>query len=488
MPLCRLLSFACLLLIACCSLCLGQDTTCGIIWDEPIILSDTTRDAHSPKIALSGDDTVHITWVNGGFSNIRLPYVLSTNGGVVFSNRMELLADSINYPGRASWTQIISSGSNVYVFFIGSTAGNTPIRMLKSTNRGVDWIGPLNISSDTTGIIQSVGIQGDTIAIIYPGPFSERRILRSSDGGASWTRSENPVNVNSGIAIGSHAIHLLQLEDTTGDTEYRRSSDLGDTWSPRTFLSTLDGFSSGDPAIAANGSFVMTAWLDIKYGCIGLAGCSIIGRIGFADRETTMFYPERVLTDFPAGYDPSLSVRGNRMGAAWPMDREQHPRAQVRVSYDTTWCSTFDPSTGIATRGVIAVRVAISSKAVHVVWEASQAPSPSTFRIFYRRGRFIETAVHDNQEIPLASLSLRQNYPNPFNPSTTIAYALNRREFVRLAIHDVLGREVAILLEEYKEPGEHNVTWEAEGMPAGVYYYRLMAGSGTQIRKAILLR
>ncbi|HUV37021.1 MAG TPA: T9SS type A sorting domain-containing protein [Patescibacteria group bacterium] len=87
-----------------------------------------------------------------------------------------------------------------------------------------------------------------------------------------------------------------------------------------------------------------------------------------------------------------------------------------------------------------------------------------------------------------ASVRLHQNVPNPFNPATTIAYTLLEAAHVNLAVYDVRGREVAVLVDDYRPEGEHGVTWNAAGMPSGIYFCRLTAGGFTVTRKMCLLR
>ena len=84
--------------------------------------------------------------------------------------------------------------------------------------------------------------------------------------------------------------------------------------------------------------------------------------------------------------------------------------------------------------------------------------------------------------------SLGQNYPNPFNPTTVISYQLPAASDVRLVVYDVLGREVAVLVNERKTPGSYEVKFDGSGLTSGVYLYRLTAGSFVQTRKLLLLR
>jgi hypothetical protein len=86
------------------------------------------------------------------------------------------------------------------------------------------------------------------------------------------------------------------------------------------------------------------------------------------------------------------------------------------------------------------------------------------------------------------SFSLRQNYPNPFNPSTTIGFSLKTGGLVSLKIYNLLGSEVATLVSARLSPGLHEVTWNAQGLPSGVYYCRLLSGDDVEIRKLVLLR
>lgn len=83
---------------------------------------------------------------------------------------------------------------------------------------------------------------------------------------------------------------------------------------------------------------------------------------------------------------------------------------------------------------------------------------------------------------------LYQNYPNPFNPMTVIRFSLPRRENVTLEVFDVLGRDVAMLVNEQMDAGEHSVVFDASGLTGGVYFYRLQAGKFVSLKKMVLIR
>jgi hypothetical protein len=84
--------------------------------------------------------------------------------------------------------------------------------------------------------------------------------------------------------------------------------------------------------------------------------------------------------------------------------------------------------------------------------------------------------------------ALAQNYPNPFNPMTTISYAIGQASLVTLKVFDILGREVATLVNEVRAPGTYRAVWDAANYPSGVYTYRIVAGKFTDTRKMELIR
>ena len=94
----------------------------------------------------------------------------------------------------------------------------------------------------------------------------------------------------------------------------------------------------------------------------------------------------------------------------------------------------------------------------------------------------------DEISITPTNFELRQNYPNPFNPTTSIEYSLPSNEYVSLKVYDILGNEVASLVDEQKTAGTYKVSFNASNLSSGVYLYKLLTGSNTQIKKMILLR
>ncbi len=91
-------------------------------------------------------------------------------------------------------------------------------------------------------------------------------------------------------------------------------------------------------------------------------------------------------------------------------------------------------------------------------------------------------------EYTLYKFTLHQNYPNPFNPITVIRYQLSNNSEVTLKVYDVLGNEVATLVNEYKTAGGYEAEFDASNLPSGTYFYRLQAGEYTETKKLILIK
>jgi type IX secretion system substrate protein len=113
--------------------------------------------------------------------------------------------------------------------------------------------------------------------------------------------------------------------------------------------------------------------------------------------------------------------------------------------------------------------------------------------------------VMDNStELP-TKFSLSQNYPNPFNPTTTIKYSIpsfthplipsregkersDRGVLVKLIIYNILGREVAVLVNKKQNPGNYEVLWDATEFSSGVYFYQLLTNDFQQTKKLLLIK
>jgi hypothetical protein len=140
--------------------------------------------------------------------------------------------------------------------------------------------------------------------------------------------------------------------------------------------------------------------------------------------------------------------------------------------------------------------VSLAARKILYVWEDNRRARG--WDIYGKFSTFVWdplVSVAEAQAARPGQIVLEQNYPNPFNPRTVIEYTVGGARGqgsgvsnVKLVIYDLLGREVAVLVDERKEPGSYEVQFDAKGLASGVYLYRLTAGSFVQTRKMLLVQ
>ncbi|MBK7632777.1 MAG: T9SS type A sorting domain-containing protein [Ignavibacteriales bacterium] len=146
-------------------------------------------------------------------------------------------------------------------------------------------------------------------------------------------------------------------------------------------------------------------------------------------------------------------------------------------SVPAAFAVTFDPATfpNFPDSGYFNLTFTISSNSLDY-WRIDTLVYVQTY-----------TDVEDELSRPL-TFNLEQNFPNPFNPVTTIKYQIPHRSNVSLKIYDIIGNEVADLINEEQEVGFYNIDFDASKFSSGVYFYRIQAGDFVQTRKMILLK
>ncbi len=102
-------------------------------------------------------------------------------------------------------------------------------------------------------------------------------------------------------------------------------------------------------------------------------------------------------------------------------------------------------------------------------------------------GGIVDVKEIANNQVP-TSYELLQNYPNPFNPSTKIEYSIPEESFVQLKVYNLIGQEVATLVNQHQKAGTYRADFDAEGMQSGIYIARLTSNSFTRSVKMTLLK
>lgn len=147
---------------------------------------------------------------------------------------------------------------------------------------------------------------------------------------------------------------------------------------------------------------------------------------------------------------------------------------------------TFEDTNSVRLKTEFSVRQGLGGI---MIWELSQD-------LYDGRQPLLETIANATREltgvqaspITVRSFRLYDNYPNPFNPTTAIRYRLPAVSYVTLKVYDVLGRQVAVLVNARQNPGTYAATFDGIGLASGVYFYRLEAGANAAVGKMVLLK
>jgi hypothetical protein len=390
----------------------AQDTSCGIVWYPPIQISPGIAgvDESVPSIAVQGD-TVHITWA---FTSQKAPYRRSVDGGRTFEPVRELAPDSSVETYKCF---VEATPTAVYGFWV--TLPQEIGYVVHSSDRGVTWSQPKVVATSLGDWPSHASIQ-DTAAVILSRYSAPRQLAHSTDHGGTWNVvGADIIGNDPKIAMTPGAVHMVRgwVFDSAGVwsefvAQYRKSTDLGETWSDSVNLSSMNT-TAYDATIAADGlgdsAMAFAAWRDTKYGCRTIVGCGVLGRRSVTSGNT--FLPEDRFDEVPSGYSPVTAVHGTMMAVAWKDDLPGGG-GLVRVSMQggSTWCPPYRVGEGYITA------LAVTETSIHVAWFELIGGSTGHFRVFYRRGVLLPTSVKEEPRIPPAFTSLSQNYPNPFNP------------------------------------------------------------------------
>jgi hypothetical protein len=178
----------------------------------------------------------------------------------------------------------------------------------------------------------------------------------------------------------------------------------------------------------------------------------------------------------------------------WNDDRDGNDEIYYKNSINggNTWSS--DTRLTNSTGDSYSSSVAVSGTVVHVVWNDNR---DGNFEIYYKRNPTGNAVAINNisTEIP-SSYSLSQNYPNPFNPTTNVQFSIPqpvilsaaKNLFVTLKIYDILGKEVATLVNEILQAGTYEVKFDGSTLNSGVYFYKLQTGDFVDVKKMILIK
>ncbi|MBK8553656.1 MAG: T9SS type A sorting domain-containing protein [Ignavibacteria bacterium] len=455
-----------------------------------------------------------------------------------------------NDPVSGAWTER-SSGTTSNINYL-KTVGRTDTAVtfgvgdngaiIRSLNRGFNWT---VLNSSVTGNLRSIDFTGsnlnDVIAIGESG-----LIIKSTDLGETWTPINSGVSKNLNSIYSASFFSILIAGD---DGTILRSSDGGMNWENRSladsvtdlnkiglmgqwFFGNILGIAGDDGRLYRSTNFLF--WDSIYTGI---------------NADLFDFSFKNASSGYLCGADGTIIYTTNG-GAEWYDDlflqsiTDEDIRATIMIN-DTVAAGAAGNKIFIAHANEILLPVeltsftsTVSKNNVTLRWTTGNELNNSGFHIERRHTgedwinagfnkgngtttelssyeftdknlrsgkynyRLKQTDFNGNyeyfdliNEINIGSpekFSLMQNYPNPFNPSTKIAFDLPYESEIRLAVYDMTGKEIAVLINQNLTAGFYEYQWDASGISSGTYFYRLFSNSGgiknTEVKKMMLIR
>ncbi|HEY5536895.1 MAG TPA: T9SS type A sorting domain-containing protein [Ignavibacteria bacterium] len=469
-------------------------------WEADVRMTNNTAisrtSSNNAWCIASNGNVVHIVYFDARTGSTDIYYKRSIDGGVNWENDINLTNSSSNSSAVAP--SIALNGTSVHLVWRDSRDGpNGEIYYKRSIDNGVTWDADIRLTNNSELSWQpTICVSGLNLHVVWydnRDGVSQVYYKRSIDGGLNWEAdvrltSHSYNETNPSVCVSGTNVHVVWYDNQNGITKiyYKRSMDGGLTWSSDYLLSNAGDF----PTIAVSGSKVYAAWNganSIQYRK------SLDGGISWNT--------ESILTNAPnlGVPNPNICFNGSFVHIVWKDNRNGNYEIYYKKSRnegltweaDTRLTNALDESRNAF--------VAASNSKVHVVWQDSRDGNQE---IYYKRDSTgNSTGIHNlNKGIP-DKYKLYQNYPNPFNPTTKIRFSIPMRspietfgdDRVVLNVYDILGKEVAILVNERLNPGTYEVEWNARlggstTFPSGVYFYRLTTEGFSETKKMVLIK
>jgi photosystem II stability/assembly factor-like uncharacterized protein len=411
--------------------------------------------------------------------------------------------------GGNNWT-LQNSGVSIplrSIYFInaytGWVAGNTGT-MLKTTNGGQNWF---QLNTGTTGWLHTIFFLDENNGWAA-GSYST--LIKTTDGGLSWQPLIVPgVQLFNSVFFLDESIGWLADGASGGAASIYKTTDGGSSWIEQLEIQSVsynfndiyfknENFgwaagSEGDIWFSTNGGDVWILTEDDIYNNLeSIAHCE-------TDELWIAGSYELILYSMDGGVPVELIsfttiANNNEVTLNWSTATETN-NSGFEIQKTSPFPSPYQGEGGEAGRGWEIIGFVpghgTTTETQHYSFTDNDV-SPGKYQYKLKQidydGTFEYSKVVE-VEIPFVNkFSLSQNYPNPFNPSTSMQYTIGSRQFVSLKVYDLLGREVATLVNEEKPAGEYEVEFDGSNFPSGIYFYQLKAGDFVQTKKMILMK
>ncbi len=419
-----------------------------------------------------------------------------------------ILAVGYSVPGNQLFSQWLTQSfpSSEYLWKVRFADVNTGWILgqqfiYRTTNSGSSWT-PQDTSMGAGFALYAL----DDNTVFYTNftgvpPYS-RGIRRTTNGGVSWETVDTTVfycthiefhDPMVGLAVGGTPVSYHPI--------VRKTTDGGSTWQT-TWTGTGEFEFTGFSFIDAMRAWAVSYDAYLYYTSDGGANWTL--RDSIRQMQTgypNLFYPTRDIrfttpdSAWAVGGIAGglLLARTTNGGATWTDTVIVGGSAREVQFTDTQhgWIIAMNDDPLFTTDGGTGWQRQTSTPRF-TTWESMSIVNPNRGWAVGADGNVYSIAnpvsVSDTRPgIPLET-RLDQNYPNPFNPGTAISYQLSAVSFVRLRVFDILGREVATLVNEVKQPGGYTVRFDGSGLPSGAYFCSLQAGTFVEAMKLMLLK
>jgi hypothetical protein len=361
----------------------ARSTDGGLTFSEPENISETTGNSFGPKVICEGNN-VYVVWEEGPPGVGRdIFFARSTDGGLTFSEPENISETT----GASSNPQISSEGSNVYVVWEDTTITDSDIFFARSTDSGLTFIQPENISETTqTSSIPQISSEDNNVYVVWqegtPSNSFEIFFARSTDGGLTFSEPEN-ISESTGLSFDpqisseGNNVYVVWQDFTPGnsDTFFARSTDGGLTFSDPENISENTGVTFG-PQITSEGNNVYVVWEDNTPGNLD----TFFARS--TDGGLTFNQPENISEENTgSSVGARISSEGNNVYVVW-FDDTSDPNFDIFTARSTDGGLTFSDPENISENTGPSVRPQISSEGnnVYVVWQDN---TPGNADIFF---------------------------------------------------------------------------------------------------------
>ena len=415
---------------------------------------------------------------------------------------------------------------NVGVTYQDNRDGNYQLRFALSTDGGNTFNSSVAISSHSNADYINNGAlegKGDTLVACwvprFGGTYSKTFFNFSTDGGQTWNQmvqafSGGSYSGVSDLSIDSNGnvwVVIAADQYYKKNLVVRHTTNLGTTWQTKTpvtnqpipnvnIFQQIKSVNDKIYVIWCHISNYAVPWTDsIFFSMSSDEGNSWRTQSHVSDTDTIM----NGNTSSPVYSHPSFDITTDgTIYAVWADSRERHAstvdssKFNIYISRSTDDGLTWSPSIRVNDSDFVYNRNYYADISVK-----SNGGIDSVLVTWTKYRNTSTTGIFQNEYGLPTQFYLEQNYPNPFNPTTKIRFSIPRsteyhsvQQNVTLKVYDILGNEVATLVNEYKEPGNYEVEFstgsfgDAKNLPSGMYIYRLQAGNFSQTRKMVLLR